>query len=59
MDHALARCPTKNHNPILCSHIKVLALWKSLIWSQGEPSLADADKGVKLEVSEFSGEGYQ
>ena len=59
MDQALAGCPTKKHNPILCSHIKVLALWKSLVRSQGEPSLADADKGVKLEVSDFYGEGYQ
>ena len=59
MDQALARCPTKKHDPILCPHIKLLALWKSLVRSQGVPSLADVDKGVKMEVSDFYGEGYQ
>lgn len=29
----------------------------SLIYPQGEPRLTDADRGVKLEVSDFSREG--
>ena len=58
MDQALARCPHSKQNPMLGSHIKMLALWKesalsSNITPVSRRRLVDMDRDIKLEVSKI------
>ena len=58
MDQVLARCPHSKQNPMLGSHIKMLALWKesalsSTITPVSRRRLVDMDRYIKLEVSDI------